>query len=246
VQPSTGCGTTGHPTGFLQGSLVVGDQTRTYYFAVPSTYDPDTPLRLVFGFHGYNWQGNTFRDSIAIEQYQSQGQAIFVYPNGVIGGPTWDLNPSGRDIALFDALLEHFERTYCIDLNRVFVYGRSYGAMFSNALACARGAILRAVAVLSGSGPAASTCVSPLPMWIYHGTNDAVVPYANGVATRDRWLTVNQCDLTQTQPDALRPHECSLYTACQSGESVEFCSDGGAHWHPHYAESLIWQFFMRY
>jgi len=58
--------------------------------------------------------------------------------------------------------------------------------MFINALACACGAVLRAAAVLSGSGPEASTCVSPLPIWIYHGTNDVVVLYTNGVATRDR------------------------------------------------------------
>jgi hypothetical protein len=37
-----------------------------------------------------------------------------------------------------------------------------------------------------------------------------------------------------------------MYTACQSGESVEFYFDDGPHWHPDDAESLIWQFFMRY
>ncbi|MCC6810448.1 MAG: hypothetical protein IT381_23655 [Deltaproteobacteria bacterium] len=242
---SAGCGLVGATVGFRQETITVNGQDRSYFVSVPPAYDAAVPLQLVFGFHGYQWQGNTFRDSFPIETTQSGGQAIFVYPNGATSGATWDLSPTGRDVAFFDALLARVSTRYCIDLQRVLVYGRSYGAMFTNTLACTRANVIRAGAVLSGSGPQTSTCAAPVRMWIYHGTADPTVLYANGVTSRDTWLAVDQCTPGSSAPDPDRPVECRIYSNCASQRSVEWCSDGGAHWHPAYSVELIWKFFQR-
>jgi poly(3-hydroxybutyrate) depolymerase len=165
---SAGCGGTAFPPGLYTNVRIAvpGFTERTYVLHVPPAYSQNTPMPLVFGFHGSTWQGATFRSSIDIEG-SAAGAAIFVYPDGLnVSGldPTytatlssgfgWDLHPTAsRDIAFFDALRAHLLDQLCVDPQRVFAYGRSHGSFFTTLLACLRGDKLRGAAGMSGGPP---------------------------------------------------------------------------------------------
>jgi poly(3-hydroxybutyrate) depolymerase len=152
------------------------------------------------------------------------------------GGTGWDLTATGIDVAFFDALLTTISNNYCIDRNRVFATGHSYGAMFTNALGCFRGDVLRAIAPVAGMPPSAYgrgsvTCAGNVGAWIAHGQNDPTVNYTTGgIATRDFWIGKNGCSTT-TAPVAVNPAGCVEYQGCQSDLPVVWCvHDEGHNW----------------
>src|SRR5262249_53222239 len=136
---SSGCGKAVSVTGAQMGMVEVGGATRTYLYEIPTGYSVDEPIPLTFGFHGASGD---------VTQAQSWGvdaaataagdKSIFVFPQGVSQGGTigWDTNKSGDDVALFDALLDWAETTFCIDAHRVYLVGFSWGTDFANALGC--------------------------------------------------------------------------------------------------------------
>ena len=125
VDAPSGCGVAGAPTGvFSNQTITIGDQARTYVLSVPRSYDPSTPLGLVFGWHGHGGTGYQARQSYAIEP-SAASSAIFVYPDGITNGADWDYSPTGIDVALFDALVANLAGSYCIDRNRIFSTGLS-------------------------------------------------------------------------------------------------------------------------
>jgi poly(3-hydroxybutyrate) depolymerase len=107
----------------------------------------------------------------------------------------------------------------CIDTTRIFSYGFSAGARFTNLLACVRGGVLRGVAPVSGP-PAGTNCTARVAAWLAHGTNDDVVNVAEGMAARDRYRAVNGCGAT-TQPTP--PPPCVRYEGCSMAHPVVWC-----------------------
>lgn len=240
---TVGCGTDS-PVGVLPVSLDVGGTTRTGVLSVPDGYDKDTPLPLVFAWHGSGNNGEGARGYFGIEQ-ASAGGAIFVYLDGlpVDGGSTgWDLSGDGPDIALFDAELDAIKASYCIDDERIFSTGHSYGGYMTNAVGCARASVFRAIAPVSGGGPFFACDPAGLPALVIHGDPDPVVSFDEGVASRDHWIEQDGCASTSQPTD---PDGCQLYDGCASGP-VEFCvHDEGHNW-PGIAPATIWSFFSQF
>jgi hypothetical protein len=177
---TSGCGTS-RPSRHPTLNINVGGTMRTYDLNEPSGYTGNTPLSLVLGFHGQGWQASAFQSSVPDLERSAAGAAIFVYPQGLDSGSgtAWSVNASSRDTALVDALIGEIERTYCIDGNRVFAFGRSYGALFANVLACVRPSVLRGVAVMMGGGPFQFTCNQATSWWGEHSQTTAL-PYSWG------------------------------------------------------------------
>ena len=264
LDAATGCGLAGAPTGVLSNqTITVGGQARTYLLSVPRSYDPSTPLALVFGWHGHGGNGNGARQSDAIEP-SAAGGAIFVYPDGLgaAGSTDWDRTATGRDVELFDTLVNYLASAYCIDRNRIFSTGGSAGAFFTNALGCYRGDVLRAIAPVAGGPPNSSdsspvTCTGKVGAWIAHASNDDTVDFTTGgIATRDFWIARNGCSTTLA-PVAVSPADCVEYQGCQpdlpvvwcvyteghSGPSMANCLDGGVCFD---AGPAVWAFFARF
>src|SRR5687767_7804243 len=91
ASPSSGAG----PTGIDEnGSITVGGEERSFVLSVPDGYDPETPTRLVFAWHGLGGDGALARLYFGVEQ-ASGGAAIFVYPDGLVvqpqNAPGWQL-----------------------------------------------------------------------------------------------------------------------------------------------------------
>ena len=256
---ATGCGTTGAPTGVLMSqTIMVGSRARSYVLSIPQHYDPDTPLALVFGWHGSGATGALARQESSIEP-AAAGRAIFVYPDGLgaAGASGWDWTATGRDVELFDALVDHLTGTYCIDRNRIFSTGFSDGAYFTNAIGCFRGNVLRAIAPVAGGPPGTSDCVGNVGVWIAHASNDPIVDFTTGgIATRDFWIARNGCSTT-VAPVQESPAECAEYQDCEPDLPVVWCVHTGRHIWPNEAECpdvgtcfdagpAVWAFFARF
>jgi poly(3-hydroxybutyrate) depolymerase len=240
--PSTGCGNAAAPTGVINGTIDAASLTRTYVLSVPEGYDPNTPIPLVFAWHGRGGNGTLARNYFGIEQ-QAAGGAIFVYPDGLqvdLGGTGWELQPGNRDLALFDALLAELAATYCIDEDRVFSTGHSFGGYFSNTLGCYRSDVLRAIAPVAGGGPHWPGCSGSVSAWLTHGINDAVVNFTEGENSRNHWLAADGCGSTTA---AVSPSPCEAYDGCSAGTAVTWCPHGGGHEWPAFAAGGIWGFF---
>lgn len=265
---SAGCGLSGAPTGNLSAqSIVVGDRTRTYAVTVPKNYASSTPYPVIFAWHGMGGSGSVARSYFHIDSAVAN-RAIVVYPDGLPvgdGGTGWDLTATGIDVAFFDALLAYVSATYCIDRNRLFATGHSYGGFFTNDLGCYRGDVLRAIAPVAGNPPMSYgrtgvTCVGNVAAIVIHGQNDPTVDYTRGgVGARDFWAGKNGCSTT-VDPVPITPPACLESQGCQPDLPVVFCThteehdwpttngkgcsaDGGVCFD---AGSTIWTFFSRF
>ncbi len=252
---SEGCGQSGAATGVQMKELTVASKARTYVLSVPSSYAPSKPLPLVLAWHGLGGSGSLARNYFRIEA-RGGSPAIFVYPDGLPQGDDaqtgWDLAANGIDVAFFDALVAETTKQYCVDRNRIFNTGHSFGAMMTNALGCYRGDVLRAIAPVAGMPPrgggrpgSAASCVGEVAVWIAHGDNDETVDYTTGgVATRDFWLARNACSTSDSTP--AMPEQCVSYAGCAADLPVLWCVHHDGHNWPSFAGTAIWSFFSSF
>jgi polyhydroxybutyrate depolymerase len=242
----SGCGLTPPATGFMPNQAIdVGGTTYNYDLFVPPTYDPSTPISVVFVFHAD--VAASLRPFFPIEN-ASGGNAIVVYPYSPGG---WDLGPSATntDQAFIQALAASLEASYCIAPARRFGYGYSNGAFFINLMACFAPPFFRAIAVNSGSIYAPDgqpvtyddnghpICPATAAM-VIHGTNDTQVKYSDGLYARDTWLAADACDSTTTP---FGPSPCVMYAG--GTQPVAFCSFTGGHTIWTSAATASWAFF---
>jgi poly(3-hydroxybutyrate) depolymerase len=222
-------------------TITSGGQNRSYVLRVPAGYDNNHPYRLVFGFHwnggtagdvdsggtdGYNWSYYGLR---RLADAAGNG-TIFVAPQGIGNG--W-ANSGGRDVTFVDDLLRQLETGLCVDTAQVFSAGFSYGGAMSYALACARPAVFRAVAVYAGgnlSGCSGGT--QPVAYIGLHGIRDNVLPIASGRALRDTFVRNNGCT-PQNPPEPANgslTHIVTSYSGCRAGYPVAWAAfDGAGH-----------------
>jgi len=243
---SPGCGVTGAATDVQNLTMQVANQDRSYVLFVPKTYDPNTPLPLIFAWHGLGGTGTMARQYFGLERAASN-RAIIVYPSGLPnndGQAGWTLTQTGIDVQFFDALLADVAGKYCIDQNRVYSTGHSFGAMMTNALGCYRGNVLRGIAPVAGMPPFGNpTCTGAVAAWIAHGENDATVDFeTGGVASRDFWIELNGCSTT-TEPVAVDPSPCVAYQGCGAGHPLHWCVHQDNHNWPSFGGAGIWAFF---
>ncbi len=244
---SAGCG---QATSLQSGAATidVGGTTRDYILDIPDGYDPSQPYKLIWGLH---WRGGSMSDvatggTVGLGDYYglkdlAQGSVIFVSPDGIDDG--W-ANSGGRDIEFFRALLDRLEGELCIDLDRIFSVGFSFGGMMSFALACDMADVFRAIAPLSGalySGCGNGT--EPIAMWGAHGLSDNVVPIDDGRAGLAEVLERNHCS-DQSMPTT--PDTCVEYQGCDEGYPVTWCEFDGGHGPQRWQVDPIWEFFSQF
>jgi poly(3-hydroxybutyrate) depolymerase len=244
--PSSGCGAAS-ATGVSNGTVDARNKARTYVLSVPAGYVSSKTYPLVFAWHGLGGSGQLARLYFGVEG-RSGGQAIFVYPDALPlasqgNQAGWDLMPEGDDVGFFDALYAKLSSSLCVDKNRIFSIGHSFGGYMSNTLGCSRGDVLRAIAPVSGGGPFAPTCKGSVAAWLAHGTADMTVLIDVGRASRDRWLKANGCAATTAAVD---PAPCVAYAGCQADLPVVWCEHTGGHDWPSFAAAGIWNFLASF
>ncbi|MGE5783901.1 MAG: hypothetical protein ACM3ZE_04890 [Myxococcales bacterium] len=217
-------------------SIEVNGATACYVLSLPQDYDKNRAYPLFFSFHGAGVPPETFLTYFNMPSVVG-ADAIVVTPTALGDASMWD---EKRDLPLFDALLDKLKSQLCIDTARVFAGGHSSGGMFTSALGCRRGNVLRGIAVLSATPPS-GTCTGEVAVWISHGTADTAVKIENGRKNRDFWTAKNGCDASASTP--VSPSPTVEYGGCDEGFPVRYCEYDGDHYLPSYAPRGIWDFF---
>jgi poly(3-hydroxybutyrate) depolymerase len=225
-------------------SITAANMQRRYILNVPANYDNTHPYRLIIAYHELN--GND--DEMYKNKYYhllplSDDSTIFVAPNGQKNGAScsdasgcgWP-NSNNSDLALADAVVAELEQNFCIDTNRIFATGWSYGGSMSYKTACERplgggtNGFVRAIAVYSGS-QLSGNCTPKTPVAYYasHGTHDSVLNYDNGVGLAQNFSTANGCTWMTPTKVTSGAHVCTNLMGCKAGYPLEFCSFNGDH-----------------
>lgn len=239
AKQSAGCGIASPPAGGTIDVDVNGTQ-RQYIVELPTGYDKTHPYRLIFAFHYLNGTASGIRSGGYYGlQSRAENSAIFVAPQGIDNA--WP-NTGGRDVAFTQVMLDYLRANYCIDQERIFSVGFSYGAIMSNTVGCVFGDVFRAIAPMAGSGPrSTTTCKGQIAVWLSHGTSDTTVSFSSGEASRDHWVEANHCTSTTTAVGS-----CVAYEGCDAGYPVHWCEFSGGHTRPSFAPDAIWSFFEQF
>ena len=256
VPGSIGCGATAWPEEGPK-QITIDSLDREYIITFPASYSSENPYKVIFAWHGL---GGTAEQTLGNEWWGYYGMknladdnTIFIAGQGLPsdGGTDykWD-NKDGRDVAYTRAIYDWLLKNYCIDTNRVFGIGFSYGGIMSNTVGCYLGDIFRAVAPMSGSGPGSwmdgsppGDCVGKVATWLIHGSADTTVEPVQGERSRDYWLDDNNCGDTTIPVD---PAPCVQYQGCDDGYPVYWCYHDGDHMLPDWVGQGAWDFFAQF
>jgi poly(3-hydroxybutyrate) depolymerase len=255
-------------------AITAAGKQRRYILSVPTDYDNKKPYRLIIAWHQLDgndkqmYQQNYYWIKAIAEAASS---TIFVAPNGEKNGAPctgtgngesgcgWP-DSAGANVALADAVVAQIEENFCIDKNKIFANGWSYGGSMSYRTACSRPLGgegtwgVRGVAVYNGAANlSAGNCKPSKPVAWYnsHGTNDSVLSYQGGLDMAKTYATQNSC-MWMEPTKATGNHVCTMVMGCKTGYPVEFCSfvgphtpdpqEGGQRWQP----TEVWKFFSQF
>lgn len=255
--PSAGCDS---PAGLTSGpaSIDVDGTMRDYILLVPDDYDPSHPYKLIFGWHP--WGGSAEQTAnmgyFGLEDV-SGGQAILVAPEGQDyqgNGLGW-ANENGVDVDFYHAMRELFSAQLCIDQNRIFSTGFSFGAMFSFTLACTQDSMIRAIAPQAGNAMVAG-CEDgdrSVATMAFIGTEDTLIDGhrqavqtfvgRNGCSTEGVTLVASWCDGLDSM---FEPCTCVEYPDCTAGHPVIDCEYNAGHQFAPDSGETIWNFFSQF
>jgi polyhydroxybutyrate depolymerase len=235
------------------GTLISSGVKRTYLLYVPKSVDPATPVPLVIAIHGYaEWPAHEALISHWNELADENG-FIVVYPSGTSFPKHWrtygtsnDSSDPFIDVRFISDLIDLLQSQYKIDPARIYANGLSNGGGMSYLLACTLSNRIAAVGGVSGAYvfPMDECKPSrPVPMMIFHGTADPIVPYLGGPSRSfdipfpniPNWVkgyaALNGCN---SAPDIFPSSGNDIselhYTGCAQGADVIFYSiAGGGH-----------------
>jgi polyhydroxybutyrate depolymerase len=225
--------------------------TRQYKVHVPPSYDPNTPMPVVFCFHGLLQNAPLFCvNGAGMHTKADAAGFILVMPNGYQN--RWNAggccagDPVIDDVAFVRAMFKEVGEHLNVNLDRVYATGLSNGGFMSYRLGCEAADIFAAVAPGAGgllsnqvnwgnAGSAFRECKPSEPVSVLdlHGTADGIVPFSLQSQSLDIMAKENGCGTTTApaaDPQSAGDTTCVSYTGCPSGVEVTGCSvEGGGH-----------------
>jgi polyhydroxybutyrate depolymerase len=235
------------------GSIVSSGQKREYLLYVPKSYDRSRPTPLVISMHGAGgWPVQQMNLSEWNQLAESQ-QFIVVYPSGTkgVGARIWHVERGSdlmRDVRFISELIDKLEASYNIDPTRIYANGISNGGGMSFALSCTLSDRIAAVGMVAAAQTLPwNWCTDhrPVPMIVFHGTADPMVPYNGGatwVAPRPfpavatwaaNWARRNRCGSNPVESAVTADITRHEYTNCTDDAAVVFYTiRGGGHTWP--------------
>ena len=248
---STGCGLVAkdEDNSYVQLQMNEGGSTvqRQFYLSRPQAYEPMTLHRLIVGLHGRDYAGKPMQGYLGLEEPPVEWKAneIFVYPDALLrnwgswgDAVGWQLGPGAAlsnaagldDNGFIEAMLTYMFENYCIDKNRVFVTGQSWGGDYTNVQACLLGDVFRAAVPVAANGIYYLTsppvpCVGDVAVWPMHGLQDEYFPISVGEAYLNFWLDELGCSAETTDLGIATndgsPELCVEYSGCN--QPVRWC-----------------------
>jgi polyhydroxybutyrate depolymerase len=232
-----------------------GDGLRRFYLSRSPDYDPNVPHKLIFGFPGTNWVGEMIAPYFGLESdaVEPMPDEIFVYPDplwrdfegwGNLGG--WVLGPHAApadgngDLVFVEAVIDYMENNYCIDGERVFATGHSWGGDMAQVVSCFLADRFRATVPVAANSPywfddngQPVDCPGDTAVWTMFGqADDHFNSQDPGLQCRDFWLADRGCTgaddfIALDLGDA--PDECVEYQGCSA--PTRFCLYGAQYAH---------------
>jgi polyhydroxybutyrate depolymerase len=233
-------GKTGAPGREIR-QITSGGIARTFRLAVPDSYDASRATPLVLDFHGVlsNAAEQDSRSRLADEG--TAAGYIVVTPDGYESSWNAEVCCSGAmqdgidDVQFVRDVVADVEADYCVDPQRVFAAGYSNGGIFSFFLACRASDLIAAIASVDAASLLGERCQPerPVPILMFNGTMDPVVPYSVAAPAVAHWRDINSCsDLSETVY-ANGDSSCESWSECTDDAAVELCTvEGGGHTWP--------------
>ena len=165
--------------------------TREYIIHVPSGYEEADNLPLVIVFHGFGGCAYYMAEETSGLNDLADEEGFFVaYPQAAYRPAKedvyWEPGFNGGesiyedDVFFTEQLIGHIDEEFSIDLSNVYASGYSNGGMLVYSLACLRGDLFSGVCIMSGAlldDMDSCDASQPVPMIIFHGVGDYVLPY---------------------------------------------------------------------
>jgi polyhydroxybutyrate depolymerase len=267
------------------GDIDIAGQVRTYLLYVPDTYNPDIPTPLVISLHGFaEWPAHQMKITGWSKLAEEYG-FIVVYPSGTRFPLRWNTHdqpgtPDGpmKEVAFISDLIDQLATEYNIDKNRIYTNGFSNGGGMSYLLACRLSDRIAAIGSVAGAYSFPwdeCTPTRPMPMIVFHGTADQIVPFDGGDPPDlgytlpaipnwiKLWVAYNKCDEHAIELPVVGEVSGVQYTQCSQNARVVFYTIlGGGHAWPggepmpkfivgHTtqdidATAVMWEFFQQY
>jgi polyhydroxybutyrate depolymerase len=228
---------------------------RSYSLYIPKAGGAG-PRPLVVNFHGF--RSNPLEQQV-LSKMNAKADAegfIIAYPLGIENVPdpmgrtptAWNggtccAEPADRDdVGFARALVADVGKRTCVDERRVYATGMSNGGFMTHRLACEAADLFAAFAPVSGTmvlDPTTCNPARPVPIVMFHGTEDQSVPYAghpptlSAEASFDVYRQKNGCQGEAKVSLAAGGARCETFDACEGGVEVTLCSiEGMAHCWP--------------
>ncbi len=191
--------------GFAARTYRNGRETMPYRLFVPNGYDGQKKYPLIVWLHGAGGAGQDnlrqiVGDQIAGTRTWTQPATQAKYPAFVLAPQTaegWSAQPKGSSpdalsapLLLVVGILDSLENEFSIDRHRIYVAGQSDGGYAVWDLITKRPErVAAAIAVCGGGDPARAARVATMPIWVFHGDADNVVPV---IASRQMVAAINR------------------------------------------------------
>jgi len=150
-----------------------------YFIHIPEGYkESEKPWPLILFLHGAGSVGeeldkikrNGLARTLAAKAEHPVRKFLVVSPQS---------QRRGWNTRVLNALLNHVIKTYQVDEQRVYLTGLSMGGYGSWSMAAAYPNRFAAVVPICGGGnPATAEKIKGIPIWVFHGEKDTVVPFS--------------------------------------------------------------------
>ena len=180
--------------------LVWDSQTRQYIEYIPTAYNSENPMPVMFCLHGLGDNMQNFFNNQHLNEWGEMANWIIITPQALdaqvplVGsvGAAWNsgaginmgmpiiINENVDDSGFLMAILDSLENHLNINTDSVFFMGFSMGGFMSNRMAIEHGDRINAIASISGTIGIAvkdQIPVAKVNTLHFHGTNDETIAY---------------------------------------------------------------------
>jgi len=198
---------------------------------------------LIVDFHGWQSTADDQRSISGFDRIARAEGAIIAWPEGI--SESWNAGPACcepasmggiDDVGFVRAMVADISNRYPVDADRVYLTGWSNGCAMAQRVAAEASELIAATACMSlqllETPPEAG--YDPVPMWVAHGTDDAIIEYGpsefpGALANLETWRQLNQCTASElTAP--VTGTVLTTNTGCtNSAEVVLLSIDGAGH-----------------
>lgn len=243
-------------------AITSGGQQRTFLVHVPANVPANPGVVLVF--HGGSvGSAGTLQGNIGLDAVADRDGFITVYPETL--GKNWTdgrvaTQGGPNDVQFTRDIVAYMQKTYGVSASKIFATGISNGGIFDYKLACDAPGLLRAIAPVAANMAdqlhADCGAPKPMPLMMFMGVDDPLMPYDGGypklkamlekvqgpltdqmmssVDTAAFWAGVNGCGGSSSKnlPDAVSDGTTVTemdFASCNRGSVVLFSINGGGH-----------------